>query len=114
MLASETERRSAVIIEGLEELAKSGEADESKVEEIRVEVHGLKGAALVVGQSRLAELATRIEVILTAQIGPGTVDRELAEVLIGSTAALREGAKAAAEGAAEPPAVGEALDSLEA
>src|SRR5262245_15333534 len=94
MLASETERRSVVIIDGLENLAASGEADASKVEEMRVEAHGLKGAALVVGQSRLAELALRIEAILTTRIAPGTVDRELAEKLIPATSALRDGARA--------------------
>ena len=50
MLATEAERRTPTIITGLEELAASGEKDSARIEELRVEAHGLKGAALVVGQ----------------------------------------------------------------
>ena len=82
MLAEETDRRTTVIADGIEELSGSGEAESEKVEAMRMEAHGLKGAALVVGQSRLAELALRMEVHLTAQIAPGTVDSELAGKLI--------------------------------
>lgn len=112
MLADETDRRSTTIVAGLESLSESGEADSERVEALRIEAHGLKGAALVVGQSRLAELALRIEVLLTAQIAPGTVDTELAAKLIPAAEALREGAKAAAAGEDEPRSVATALDSL--
>jgi chemotaxis protein histidine kinase CheA len=50
MLAAEAERRSPTIITGIEELATSGEKNSARIEELRVEAHGLKGAALVVGQ----------------------------------------------------------------
>lgn len=112
MLATETKRRSTAIIEGLESLAQTGESAPERVEALRVEAHGLKGAALVVGQPRLAELALRIEVILTSRIGPGTIDVDLAAKLIPATNALNEGAEAAAEGTDEPPSVGTAVASL--
>jgi chemotaxis protein histidine kinase CheA len=112
MLATETDRRSAAIIEGVEALAKAGESDPDRVESLRVEAHGLKGAALVVGQSRLAELALRIETILTTRLAHGTIDMDLAAKLVPATSALREGAQAAADGSKEPPSVGKALDSL--
>jgi chemotaxis protein histidine kinase CheA len=112
MLAAETNRRSAVIIGGVQELARSGVADPAKVEALRGEAHGLKGAASVVGQSRLAELAERIEVAFTARRDEGAIDIEMAARLVAATSALHEGAQAAAEGTTEPPAVGEALLSL--
>ena len=64
MLAAEAGRRTPTIIDGLEALAASGEKDSARIEELRVEAHGLKGAALVVGQDRLADLAKRMEQFL--------------------------------------------------
>ena len=77
MLAAEAERRTPTIITGLEELAASGEKDSARIEELRVEAHGLKGAALVVGQNRLADLARELEQFLagcaeTGRIQPGS------------------------------------------
>jgi chemotaxis protein histidine kinase CheA len=112
MLAAETNRRAVAIIGGVEELAHSGASDPAKVEALRGEAHGLKGAASVVGQSRLAELAERIEVIFTERRDEGTIDIESAARLVAATSALHEGAEAAAERTTEPPAVGEALLSL--
>jgi chemotaxis protein histidine kinase CheA len=112
MLSAETDRRSAAITKGLEELSKSGDQDSDAVESLRVEAHGLKGAALVVGQQRLAELAMRMEELLTMRIGPGTIDGDLAAKLVPAAAALQEGARAAASGDEEPASVAAALDSL--
>ena len=112
MLASETDRRSMRIIEGVEGLAQSGESDPECVEQLRVEAHGLKGAASVVGQPRLAELAMRIEDLLASRIESGTIEVDLAARIVPATSALREGAQAAAEGIGEPSAVGGALESL--
>src|SRR4029453_13226528 len=53
MLAAEADRRCPAIIAGIEALAASGEKDPDRIEQLRVEAHGLKGAALVVGQERL-------------------------------------------------------------
>ena len=112
MLATETDRRSATIIEGVKSIAESDAPAPERVEALRVEAHGLKGAALVVGQARLAELALRIEAILTTRIGPGTIDADLAARLVPAIGALHQGAQAAADGADEPAAVAAALDSL--
>ena len=45
MLASEAERRSPTIISGIEGLAASGKKAPDEIEKLRVEAHGLKGAA---------------------------------------------------------------------
>ena len=71
MLAAEAERRSPTIIDGIEALASSGEKDSTRIEELRVEVHGLKGAALVVGQERLADLAKGMEEFLAGCVDTG-------------------------------------------
>jgi HPt (histidine-containing phosphotransfer) domain-containing protein len=112
MLAAETVRRSKRIIDGAKGLAASGEPDPGAVEVLRVEAHGLKGAAMVVGASRLAELALSLERLLSDQSESGLIDPSIAAKVVGGTAALREGAEAAAEGLDEPPVVGEWLAKL--
>jgi chemotaxis protein histidine kinase CheA len=112
MLATETDRRAAVIIRGVEELAGSGDADPERVEAMRVEAHGLKGAAMVVGQKRLGELALRLEIALADRVDSGEIDPKLAARIIAGASSLDEGAKAAAEGISEPPSVGESLEQL--
>lgn len=114
MLATETERRAPAMIEGIEALASASEPDSPKVEEVRVEAHGLKGAALVVGEKRLAELGAKLEIALVQRHAPGTIDADQAATLTAGVAALREGARAAAAGEPEPGAVGEALEALAA
>lgn len=112
MLASETDRRSATIIAGVEDLARTGSSNPELVEELRVEAHGLKGAAMVVGQARLAELAERIEAALVSRRDDGGIDMGLASRLVAACSALLEGARAAAEGLGEPATVGESLAAL--
>jgi chemotaxis protein histidine kinase CheA len=112
MLATETGRRTATIIEGVEQLAESGAPDPERVEALRAEAHGLIGAAAIVDQPRLAQLAERIERILLARHDSGTIDAELAARLVPAATALHEGAQAVAEGAAEPPTVAAALAAL--
>ncbi len=112
MLAAEAERRAPEIAAGVEDLARSGDADPARVEELRVEAHGLKGAAMVVGQPRLAELGARIESALAQRTAPGTIGEALAEAIVGGTAALRAGARAAAEEEPEPASVASALAAL--
>jgi HPt (histidine-containing phosphotransfer) domain-containing protein len=112
MLAAETFRRSKMIIDGAEALAASGEPDPGAVEALRVEAHGLKGAAMVVGASRLAELALSLERLLSDKRESGVIDPSIAAMVVGGTGALREGAEAAAEGLDEPPVVGEWLAKL--
>ena len=112
MLAAEAGRRTPKIIEGLEELAGSGEKNPDAVEKLRVEAHGLKGAALVVGQERLADLAREIEQFLAGCVDTGRIKPGAAAALIAGSSAFNEGAQAAAEGVPEPSSVGESLAAL--
>jgi HPt (histidine-containing phosphotransfer) domain-containing protein len=112
MLASETDRRCATIVGGVEELAGSNAADSKRIETLRVEAHGLKGAALVVGQERLADLAREIELTFAECQPKGTISVPLSAKLIAATSALHEGAQAVAEGIDEPPTVADALAAL--
>ena len=112
MLAAEAERRSPAIIDGVEELAASGAKDPERIEALRVEAHGLKGAALVVGQDRLADLAREIEQFLAGCVDTGRIKPGAAAALIAGASAFNEGAQAAAEGVSEPSSVGESLAAL--
>jgi chemotaxis protein histidine kinase CheA len=112
MLAAEAERRTPTIITGLEELAASGEKDSARIEELRVEAHGLKGAALVVGQNRLANLARELEQFLAGCAETGRIQPGSAGTLVAAASAFNEGAQAAAEGVGEPSSVGDSLEAL--
>jgi HPt (histidine-containing phosphotransfer) domain-containing protein len=113
MLAAEAERRSPTIITGIEELAASGDTNSGRIEELRIEVHGLKGAALVVGQERLAELAKLIEKFLAACVDSGSINPTNAAAVVTATSAFTEGAQAAAEGVGEPSSVGDSMEALD-
>jgi HPt (histidine-containing phosphotransfer) domain-containing protein len=112
MLASEAERRCPTIITGVEELAASGDQDSSRVEELRIEAHGLKGAALVVGQERLADLAKLIEQFLAGCVDSGQINPADAAAVVSAASAFTEGAQAAAEGVGEPSSVRDSLQTL--
>jgi len=112
MLAAEAERRSPEIIGGVEELIASGSTDSERIEQLRVEAHGLKGAALVVEQERLADLAKRMETFLAGAVDSGRIAPADAAKIIAAASAFSEGAQAAAEGVAEPSSVGESLVAL--
>jgi chemotaxis protein histidine kinase CheA len=112
MLAAEAERRSPTIITGIEELAASGKKDSARIEGLRVEAHGLKGAALVVGQERLADLARLIEKFLAGCVDSGRINPHGAAAVVTATSAFTEGAQAAAEGVGEPSSVSDCLDAL--
>jgi chemotaxis protein histidine kinase CheA len=112
MLAAEAGRRGPTIISGIEELASSGDKDPARIEELRVEAHGLKGAALVVGQERLADLARLIEQFLAGCIDDGRINPANAAAVVTATSAFTEGAQAAAEGVGEPSSVRDSLDTL--
>jgi chemotaxis protein histidine kinase CheA len=112
MLASETSRRSEALIAGVRELSASGQPNPAKVEQLRVDAHGIKGAAMVVGQERLAELARLIEDALAARADSGQIEDALATSIVAAVSALHEGTKAAASGAEEPAAVSESVRAL--
>ena len=113
MLAAEADRRTPTIIVGIEALAASGEKDSGRIEELRVEAHGLKGAALVVGQKRLADLARKIELYLVGSVDSGRISPAAAATVVAAASAFTEGAEAAAEGVAEPSSVGESLGAFD-
>jgi chemotaxis protein histidine kinase CheA len=112
MLAAEADRRCPALIGGVEELAGSGKKDPERVEELRIEAHGLKGAALVVGENRLAELARLMEAFLAECVEKGRIEPGSAATLVKAASAFSEGAQAAAEGVAEPATVGQSLSAL--
>ena len=112
MLAAEAERRTPSLIAGIDDLASSGERDPDRVEALRVEAHGLKGAALVVGQPRLGDLARALESALKERSPEGRIDSSDAPRLTDAARAFRDGTEAAANGEAEPAGVGEALAAL--
>jgi chemotaxis protein histidine kinase CheA len=112
MLAAEADRRGPAIINGVEELATSGKKDPEQVERLRVEAHGLKGAALVVGQERLADLARAMEQFLADAKKSGRIKPGSAATIIAAASAFNEGAHAAAEGVGEPSSVGDSLSAL--
>jgi HPt (histidine-containing phosphotransfer) domain-containing protein len=112
MLAAEAERRSPTIIAGVEELAASGKKDSGRIEQLRIEAHGLKGAALVVGQERLADLARLIEQFLAGCVDAGSINPANAAAVVTAASAFTEGAQAAAEGVGEPSSVGDSLEIL--
>jgi chemotaxis protein histidine kinase CheA len=112
MLATEAERRGPNIISGIEQLAATGAEDSDRIEELRVEIHGLKGAALVVGQDRLADLARQIEQYLAGCVEAGSINTANAAAVITATSAFTEGAQAAAEGVGEPSSVRDSFAAL--
>jgi chemotaxis protein histidine kinase CheA len=112
MLAAEADRRCPTIITGIEALASSGDKDPDGIEKLRVEAHGLKGAALVVGQERLADLARRIENYLESCIESGRIKPGSAATVVAAASAFDEGAQAAAEGVGEPKSVRDSLAAL--
>jgi chemotaxis protein histidine kinase CheA len=112
MLSAEAERRGPTIISGIEEIAASGKKDPDHIERLRVEAHGLKGAALVVGQNRLADLARLIEEFLVESAVSGRINPASAAPVVAATSAFTEGAQAAAEGVGEPSSVTDSLDAL--
>jgi chemotaxis protein histidine kinase CheA len=113
MLAAEAERRSPTIIAGVEALAASGEKDSDRIEQLRIEAHGLKGAALVVGQERLADLARKMEQFLAGCIETGRLKPGPAAAVVAAASAFNEGAQAAADGVNEPSSVGNSLQALD-
>lgn len=112
MLAAEADRRSPTIISGIEDLAATGDKDSARIEQLRVEAHGLKGAALVVGQTRLADLARLIEEFLASCVDSGRVNPAGAAAVVTAASAFTEGAQAAAEGVGEPSSVADSLAAL--
>lgn len=113
LLSAESKRRAPVILEGASAAA-DGPVDTSTIEAMRGEAHGLKGAAAVVGQPRLADIAAAVETRLTAAAEAGELPAEEARTISSAIEAYRAGADALVAGEPEPGAVATALDNLAA
>jgi HPt (histidine-containing phosphotransfer) domain-containing protein len=112
MLSAEAERRMGVVIQGVKGIAAAGEGAPELVEALRSEAHALKGAAAVVGQERLAEVSSLIEERLAERVAEGTISAELAARIAKGAKAAMDGARAAADGSAEPPSVADSIAEL--
>jgi len=112
MLASETRRRAPAIMAGVRGCAGSGDDARLELEALRVEAHGLKGAALVVGQPRLGELAALMEARLVSHAEKGSIDSSEAEAIAGAAEALSAATDAVAAGEPEPPSLAASISAL--
>jgi chemotaxis protein histidine kinase CheA len=112
MLAAETDRRTDNICDGIKQLISSGQPDSKQVEALRVEVHGIKGAALMVGQHRLAKVGAWVEDTLADHIDSGVIEKDLGNQIIDYVKAIQDGAHAAAKGEDEPSSIANALDKI--
>lgn len=112
MLAAEADRRVPAILDGIAAAVGSDGPATETLEAIRIDAHGLKGAALVVGQQRLGDLAALMERRLADRIEAGPIKEEEAELIAGAAAALRDAAHAAANGEPEPPQLEASIAAL--
>ena len=112
MFARETDRRVGVILEDCVAVSSAASPSTELAESVRAEAHSLRGAAGVIGQERLAELAEAIERAVAPRTESGGLDAILADDVAAAARALREGAIAAAQDAPEPASVEEGLAAL--
>jgi HPt (histidine-containing phosphotransfer) domain-containing protein len=115
-LADEGRRREGRLADGAQRAidAEPGDAARAILEEIRAEAHALKGAAAVVGQTRLFELARALEDLLIEAIAAGSLSQRRAVAVADAAHAFVEGADASADGASEPESVRDSIDNLAA
>jgi HPt (histidine-containing phosphotransfer) domain-containing protein len=113
-LVQEGRRREGRFAEGTSRAIGGGEGAPEALEELRAEAHALKGAAAVVGQPRLFELAKALEDLLLDAIAGGSLSQRRAEAITRAAHAYVEGAEAAASGAAEPDSIRASMDDLAA
>jgi chemotaxis protein histidine kinase CheA len=112
LFAEETARRAEVVIEGCEMVAEDAVHTPELLDSMRAEAHGIKGAAAVIGQSELAELAGRIEVVLGERRSSGLLEPEMASRIADATRTLEQASVALAGRQGEQPDVDAALASL--
>src|SRR5713226_3744404 len=113
-LVDEGRRRYGRLSDGARLASEGGPGALEELEELRTEAHALKGAAAVLGQTRLFELGRAIEAELVAAIEDGALSRERAEAINRGARAYVEGAEAVAKGAAEPASVNASIEDLAA
>jgi chemotaxis protein histidine kinase CheA len=115
-LVDEGRRREGRLADGAQRAsdAEPGPGARATLEELRAEAHALKGAAAVVGQTRLFELGRALEDMLVDAIAGGSLSQRRAEAIGRAAHAYVEGAEAAAEGAGEPESVRGSIEELAA
>jgi chemotaxis protein histidine kinase CheA len=115
-LVDEGRRREGRLADGAQRAiaAESGDDVRAALEEIRAEAHALKGAAAVVGQTRLFELARALEDLILDAIAAGSLSQRRAASIAAAAHAFVEGAVASADGASEPESVRDSIDNLAA
>jgi HPt (histidine-containing phosphotransfer) domain-containing protein len=115
-LVDEGRRREGRLADGAQRAIDAGSGDDVRaaLEEIRAEAHALKGAAAVVGQTRLFELARALEDLILDAIAAGSLSQRRAAAIADAAHAFVEGAVASADGASEPESVRHSIDNLAA
>jgi chemotaxis protein histidine kinase CheA len=115
-LADEGRRREGRLADGAQRAIDAEPGDDARaiLEEIRAEAHALKGAAAVVGQTGLFELARALEELLVDAIAAGSLSQRRAAAVATAAHAFVEGADASADGASEPESVRNSIDNLAA
>lgn len=115
-LVDEGRRREGRLADGAQRASDSepGPGTRATLEELRAEAHALKGAAAVVGQTRLFELSRALEGLLLDAIAAGSLSQRRAEAIARAAHAYVEGAEATAEGASEPESVRSSIEDLAA
>ena len=113
-LVDEGRRREGRLASGAIQASEGGPSARETLEELRTEAHALKGAAAVLGQTRLFELGRALEDKLAAAVDDGRIDPGKAETIGRAARAYVEGAEAAVNGTAEPPSVLASIEDLAA
>ncbi len=113
-LVEEGKRRKGRIADAARRASEGGESVPEALEELRAEAHALKGAAAVVGVTRLFELGRALEEPLLEAIEDGALSSEHARIVSRAARAYVEGAEAAAAGEAEPASVADSIEELTA
>jgi HPt (histidine-containing phosphotransfer) domain-containing protein len=113
-LVDEGRRREGRLATGARRASEGGAEARATLEELRTEAHALKGAAAVLGQTRLFELGRALEDELAAAAEEGRITARKAEAIGHGAHAYVEGAEAAAKGTAEPPSVMASIEDLAA
>jgi chemotaxis protein histidine kinase CheA len=108
----EARERCGMIATAMRAIAEGGDSDPSKIEELRLEAHTLKGTAGTLGLERLFELAGLIEATLEEAGKKSKLAPEIATEVANAADAFAEGADAAASESPEPPSVGLATARL--
>ena len=80
-----------------------GQGPATDLEDLRREAHTLKGTAAVLGLSDVSERAARLEQVLLDASAAGALDPTATAEIQEATAAIEDGARAAAQGDPELP-----------